>query len=122
MAGLVAGHFRPYKQTYPLETVPEGFVELRRLSHGEMNELTDVRLAFTQDEHGEGEAKISTQKGRDFQFANSIVDHNLADSTGAKYDFRQSASVADLDPELGDEIAALIDAHQATIDKADIPN
>lgn len=111
-----AGH-RPSRKIFPLETVKEGYVELRRLSHGESNELSDQRLAFyASEEDGQGKASIQTKVGRHFSFKKCIVDHNLG-AGGKRFNFDKRRDVDDLDPVIGDEIAGLIEKHNETLEE-----
>ena len=123
---VVEAGFKPREKRYDLDTVEDGWVKLRRMSHGSANELTDIRLSFVQDEStgkgkGKGKAKISTVTGRQYQFDKAVVDHNLGHD-GKPYDFAKPEDVNDLDPTIGDEIAELIDDHQDLVKDDDIPN
>jgi len=115
--------FQPNEKRYDLEKAPGGWVELRRLNHGQSNELSDQRLTFRANkEAAEGEAKIATKEGRHFAFSKCIKDHNLT-SGGTKVDFTKRRGVDGIDPIVGDEIADLIDTHNETLQEAgDVPN
>ena len=123
MEDTVEVGFKPQEKKYDLEKAPGGWVELRRLNHGQSNALSDQRLTFrASKEAAEGEAKIDTRGGRHFAFAKCIVDHNLT-SDGTKIDFTKRRGVDSIDPIVGDEIADLIDAHNESLQEAgDVPN
>ena len=54
---LVEVGFKPREKRYELEEWTGAWVDLRRLDHGQSNELTDVRLAFVPgEENEEGQA------------------------------------------------------------------
>ena len=121
---LVEAGFRPSEQTYELKSIAGGQVTLRRMNHGESNELTDLRLSLqlTSDEEQEPSAKTTIRLGRHYSFSRCIVDHNLSHK-GKKFDFKKRRGVDDLDPVVGDEIADLIDTHNEKIEgTSDIPN
>ena len=112
---LVDVGFRPREHIYDLEEMPGAWVELRRLDHGQSNELTDVRLAFVAGEdEEEGQARLRSKSGRHYQFARCIVDHNLS-ADGKKLDFSKRRDVDKIDPVVGDEIANLIDEHNSAM-------
>ncbi len=121
-----AGH-RPRQKRYELETIEGGWVELRRLNHGESNELSDNRLAFhvqqDDDKKSEGaKAAIQSKLGRHYAFSKCIVSHNLG-VNGKLFDFKKRRDVDDLDAVIGDEIATLIETHNETLEEAgDVPN
>lgn len=123
---LVEAGFKPRQETYELESVPGGYVELKRLNHGESNELTDLRLAYIpaksdDDDDVSGAAKTTIRLSRHYSFSRSIVDHNLG-KNGKKFNFKKRRDVDDLDPVIGDEIAQLIDKHNETMEENEIPN
>lgn len=112
---LVDVGFRPREHIYDLEEMPGAWVELRRLDHGQSNELTDVRLAFVAGEdEEEGQARLRSKSGRHFQFSRCIVAHNLS-VKGQKLDFKKRRDVDRIDPVVGDEIANLIDEHNSAL-------
>ncbi len=112
---LVEVGFRPREKHYDLEEMAGAWVELRRLDHGQSNELTDVRLAFVAgEEEEEGQARLRSKSGRHFQFSRCIVNHNLA-IKGQKLDFSKRRDVDRIDPVIGDEVANLIDEHNSAL-------
>ena len=122
---LVEAGFKPVEKTYELEKVEGGWVSLRRLNHGQSNELTDLRLMFVpgdDDEEESARARTSIKVGRHYSFSHCIVDHNLG-ADGRKFDFKKRRDVDNLDPMIGDEVADLIDKHNETIEESgDLPN
>ena len=121
---LVEAGFKPREKVFDLESVEGGQVTLRRMNHGESNELTDLRLALrlTSDEDESASAKTTIKLSRHYSFSRSIVDHNLS-YKGKKFDFKKRRDVDNLDPVIGDEIANLIDDHNESIEgTSDIPN
>lgn len=124
---LVEAGFKPNQETYELKSVEGGVVTLRRLNHGESNELTDLRLSLQlntadDDEERETSAKTTIRLSRQYSFNKAIVDHNLA-RNGKKFNLKKRRDVDELDPLIGDEIAELIDKHNEKIEGTDdIPN
>ena len=124
---LVEAGFKPNEETYELKSIAGGSVTLRRLNHGESNELTDLRLSLQlntadDDDERETSAKTTIRLSRQYSFARAIVDHNLAHK-GKKFNLNKRRDVDSLDPVVGDEIAELIDKHHERIEGSDdIPN
>ncbi|HVI77452.1 MAG TPA: hypothetical protein VM715_04700 [Candidatus Acidoferrum sp.] len=97
-----------------LKTCEGGFVLLRKLDYGEMQ----ARRAFTskmsvksgrKKSNFEGEMALMDRCVQAFEFAHTIMDHNLEDEGGRKLDFQNQADVESLDGAIGEEIARLID-------------
>jgi hypothetical protein len=106
-----------------LTTVPNGWVELRRLSFGEKmaKDAEAMRMKFDMDGAAKGDTRaeftminVETQMR---EFALCVMDHNLtkpnpADPENEDVDlplnFKNKVDVAELDPRVGDEISQLI--------------
>ncbi len=129
MGDLVEASFKPREEQFDLESIEGGWVKLRRLNHGDSNELSGLRIAFTlrgedkeKDEDASALARTTIKLSRHYSFSRMIVDHNLG-KNGKKYNFSKRRDVDDLDPVIGDEIANLIDNHNETLEvSGDIPN
>lgn len=119
MTEVVEAAAKPHEKRYPLKSVKNGYVKLRRLTHGEANERNDKVLTFVpptpDDPDSEGTTHISTQRARQHDFALCIVDHNLG-TKGVLYNFKHPADVDALDQDIGDEVGDLIQEHNAPID------
>jgi hypothetical protein len=118
---LVEAGFQPREQRYDLETVEGGWVELRRMNHGESNELAGLRVTFQlrsedEDQEAAASARTTIKLSRHYSFNRVIKDHNLA-SKGKKFDFSKRRDVDTLDAVIGDEIARLIDKHNETLEE-----
>ena len=108
---------------FELESLPKtdddeaGFVELRKLSYGQVLERRDmgakIAIEGLTDSGRQEDLKVTTdmiQKAvTEFEFKQSIVNHNLEDEHGALLNFTNPSSVWALDPQIGQEIGALID-------------
>ncbi len=127
MGDLVEASFKPREEQFDLESIEGGWVKLRRLNHGDSNELAGLRVAFTlkgedEDRDASASARTTIKLSRHYSFSRMVVDHNLAKS-GKKYNFEKRRDVDDLDPVIGDEIANLIDKHNETLEASgDTPN
>lgn len=127
MGELVEAGFQPREKTYDLESVEGGWVKLRRMNHGESNELAGLRVAFTikgenEDEDSAASARTTIKLSRHYSFGKVILDHNLA-TKGRQYNFSKRADVDGLDPVIGDEVATLIDKHNESLEESGgIPN
>ncbi len=119
MTEVVEAKAKAREKRYPLESVKNGYVKLRRLTHGEANERNDKVLTFVppdpDDPNSEGTTHISTQRARQHDFALCIVEHNLG-TGGVLYDFKRPADVDALDQDIGDEVGNLVQEHNEPID------
>jgi hypothetical protein len=112
-------------QRFDLETLPPangeegGWVELRKLSYGQILERRDMSAKMAIENVGargatrEEDMRVTTEliqkKVTEFEFKNCIVDHNLEDNTGRKLNLGDPRNVWALDPQVGQEISSLID-------------
>lgn len=112
-------------QRFPLKTLPknealpspegdEGFVVLRRLSHGDkMTRRSFTSKMTVKAKRGqkdvESELEAFNEKTDLYDFANCVVDHNLTNDKGAKLDFRKAEDVRSLDGQVAEEISTLMD-------------
>ena len=97
-----------------------GFVELRKLSYGQILQRRDMATKMAIEGVGgdkrsrEEDIRVTTdiiQKAvTEFEFKNCIVSHNLEDAAGKTLNFGDPASVVSLDPQVGQEVAELIDS------------
>ncbi len=101
---------------FDLETCPEGWVELRRMSYGELLASQDMAYQINvqmQSQNGSAEpemgAKMSQASVLEYQFKLCIVNHNLENEAGQPLDFRQASAVHLLDPLIGQEINSLVE-------------
>lgn len=99
-----------------LKSLSEGWVQLRKLSYGEMLERQDMagKMAMSADAMAGGknpEATIQMAQSivTAYEFARCIVEHNLEDEGGNKLNFQNAVHVNSLDPQVGEEISELID-------------
>ncbi len=127
MGDIVEAGFKPREKTYDLDSIKGGWVKLRRMNHGESNELAGLRVAFTikgenEDEDAAASARTTIKLSRHYSFNTVILDHNLG-TNGKLYNFKKRADVDGLDPVIGDEVATLIDNHNESLEESgDIPN
>ncbi len=108
---------------FELESLPKteedegGYVELRKLSYGQVLERRDmgakIAIEGLTDSGRQEDLKVTTdmiQKAvTEFEFKHSIVTHNLEDEHGSLLNFTNPSSVWSLDPQIGQEIGSLID-------------
>ena len=100
-------------QHFDLKSLPEGWVEIRRMSHGEMLHRQDIAMSMQmQADRRAKSASMDIKQSQtavgQFELATCVVDHNLEDESGRKLSFRNSADVGQLDGRIGAEIADLI--------------
>lgn len=96
-----------------LKTLPEGFVEVRRLTYGEKIERRAmVSYMKVEAQKGKkdfsGEMQLVNEKATVFDFQRCIIDHNLEDENGTKLNFGNVADIRRLDPRVGEEIDDLL--------------
>jgi len=97
------------EERYELNSLPEGFVVLKRLPYGDWLKRQEMAMQMT----FEGNRKAGMKGKMDmmnynttvFEFSRCIVDHNLEDASGNKLDFNNPATLAALDPRVGNEIS-----------------
>ena len=96
-----------------LQTCPEGYVVLRRLSYGQLLQRREMsaKMTFAGNSKSDmlGELNAANQKVTEYEYANCIVEHNLEDENGTLLNFKQAWAVQSLDPRIGDEISKYID-------------
>lgn len=124
MAGqLVNAKARLSEATLDLKSIEGGWIKVRRFTHGErIDRLGKVLVMGISDNEEGGEARIDHRAQRLHDFEHAIVDHNLSDGNGRKYNFSKKDDVFDIDPTIGDEIDDLIGEHQEAIPEDEIPN
>jgi len=95
-----------------------GWVELRKMSYGQVLERRDMAAKMAVDLGRRGstqteDLKITTEliqkRVTEFEFKICIVDHNLEDENGGKLNFRDPTNIWRLDPKIGQEVGELID-------------
>jgi hypothetical protein len=107
-------------ERHNLRTLPEGFVELRRMSYDaylqRRDMVTQIKLAGNQgkgrgsgEDNFAGEVSMMNRKVSAFEFKECIVDHNLEDDDGSLLDFSKAHTLKKLHPQVGQEIDKLIE-------------
>ena len=101
---------------YNLKHCPEGYVELRRMSFGELLASQDLayQVSVKANEQNQDDPELGMNMSQmavhEYQFKTCIVDHNLEDEQGNKLNFQKVPQhVHMLDPLVGQEIARQID-------------
>lgn len=107
---------------FELKTLPEGYVELVKMTYGQkLDRMALVTKMTVKAERGRGKGR--GQRNRDFEgqmemaqmevaaleFRTCIVGHNLEDETGRLLNFSIVGDIKRLDPKIGDEIGTYID-------------
>jgi hypothetical protein len=98
---------------YDLETCPEGFVELRKLSYGEWLERRDMAAKMIAEGDGSGKVEevsvmMMQRKVTLYELSKAVVDHNLTDNSDQPLNFQRSNILDILDPRIGQEIGKYI--------------
>ena len=109
---------------FELESLPKteddeaGFVELRKLSYGQILERRDMgaKIAvegLTDSRSSRDDLKVTTEMIQkavtEFEFKHCVVSHNLEDEHGTLLIFTNPNNVWSLDPQVGQEVSELID-------------
>jgi len=92
---------------------PDGFVDLRRMTHGQMLHRQDIAMTMQMNaDRRSSNANLDIKQSQTavgkFELAVCVVDHNLTDVSGNKLDFTNPKVAEQLDGRIGAEIAALI--------------
>lgn len=99
-------------ERHDLKTLPEGWVELRRLTYGQMVQRRAMMKlsveAGGKNKDFKGELAMASEEITRFEFAHAIIDHNLEDETGRKLNLGSPVDFAALDPRVGTEIETLV--------------
>jgi len=101
-------------ERFDLKTLDGAFVELRRLSYGEMlrsrDQAQSIRPTGDEGDNGQGEMEgvFHISKVTEFRFSKAIMDHNLEDESGRKLNLSSKQDLVRLDPRIGGEIEDLI--------------
>lgn len=97
-------------QRFPLETCPDGYVIIRRMTYGEkLNRQDDMMNMQTSTKDDMMNIQIHAKKMALQDFANLVIEHNLTDELDNPLNFKNAADVSKLDPRIGDEIGKYID-------------
>jgi hypothetical protein len=97
-----------------LRSLPEGYVDLIRMSYGEklarQGMTSKMRVTASKGRDFAGELDMMQKEVSYFEFAHCIVDHNLFadDAEQQKLDFKQRHAVDSLDGKVGEEISTRI--------------
>lgn len=99
-------------ERFELETLPDGWVELRRMTYGQklrrQQMAGNLRISNEKNTDYAGEMDLVNAKVTEYEFKNCIADHNLEDDNGRQLDFRKRMDIDSLDPRVGEEISELI--------------
>jgi phosphodiesterase/alkaline phosphatase D-like protein len=112
-------------QHFDLTSCPGGFVELRRMTHGQRLHRQDIamQMSMQADQRARTasmDVKPAQTRVAQYEFKTCIADHNLEDEAGRKLDFGNAADFDLLDGRIGEEISAHIDTLHDW--EADLPN
>jgi hypothetical protein len=120
-----ATHQQKTKRFDNIPGLEGGWVEVRRLSHGERLDRLDESMHFEGGGDGDTKVFVSTAKSRLFDFKHCIIDHNLEDADGRKLNLADPKDVRNLAGPVGDAIAEIINEHNQALEEASgdvIPN
>jgi hypothetical protein len=98
-------------QHHDLKSLPEGFVELRRMSYGDWlvrQDMTmNMQITGSSKDDAAMDMKANGASIAAFEFSKCLVDHNLEDEEGVKLRLPEQLNM--LDPRVGIEIGDLLD-------------
>ncbi len=105
------------KERIDLRSLPDGYVVLRRLSHGEYLAPRDLAMEMHMEGKGQKDmhalAKMMNREVTQYEFSKCIVEHNLEDEHGNLLNFGSPSTLDKLDPRVGEEIGKHIDRMNA---------
>lgn len=105
----------------PLQTLEGGFVKLKRMSYGKWLERTEMAMKIqfaSKNKETAGNVEMANKAVTVFEFTNCIVEHNLTDENDQPLNLNTPTSLDNLDPKIGNEIAAKI----TEMHEFDLPN
>lgn len=96
-----------------LKSLPDAFVELKRMSYGEWLHRQELMLKMkieggTNGKDQTAEVAMVNKAVTQYEFQKCIVNHNLEIAEGQPFDFRTIAALELLDPKVGNEIGRYI--------------
>lgn len=115
-------------QRFDLESLPEGYVVIRRMTYGESLKRQGISTRFLVSgntggsKEFSGELDIQSEAIAMWDFANLVVEHNLTDVDERPLDFKKASDVAKLDGPIGDEIGKLIDTFNSVKESEEVKN
>lgn len=99
-------------EKHDLKTLQGGYVELQRMSYGQVVQRRALMKMTVQQSKGKkdfmGEMAMASVDIQQFEFSHCIVDHNLEDNEGRKLNLSSPVDFGILDPRVGQEIETLI--------------
>lgn len=99
-------------QRFELESLPEGFVVLRRMSYGEhlkRKSMTTMSIASGMSKKDvQGTLHVANEEVTLYEFAKCVVEHNLEDSDGRLLNLSMKSDLQKLHPKIGQEIEKYI--------------
>lgn len=107
-------------ERFPLKSLDEAFVTLRRMSYGQVIERQSmITMSFIQEQEKTGgkskvtksELAMANLNVTVFEFSKSIVEHNLEDENGKQLNLSNPFDIQRLDPRVGQEVAKLISTY-----------
>lgn len=99
---------------FDLKTLPEGFVEIRRMSNGEKMQRRSFNSKMTMKAR-KGQKDVNTEmdmfneRSELWDWAKCIVNHNLQDADGRLLNFTNPEDVRKMDGRVAEEIGTYID-------------
>jgi hypothetical protein len=111
-----------------LKSCPGGWVELRRMTYGQLLERRSMAMKMQMEAGGKGESAkmdidMSNRRVVEYEFKHCIMDHNLTDELENPLDLTRTAVLTILDPRIGDEISEKInDMHDFEAELGNLPS
>lgn len=95
-----------------LKTLPEGYVVLRTMNYGQIIQRREMLKLSVSSAKGskdfKGEMAMASRDITMFEFAHCIVEHNLEDDDGRKFNLSSPVDFSKLNPRVGQEIEKYI--------------
>jgi hypothetical protein len=117
---------------YDLKSVPEGYVELRRMTYADWLHRGDISMLMQvemEEQRSKGKArgrtadmKLQNQAVTSYELSRCVVGHNLTDENDKPLDFKNRRTLDVLDPRVGNEIGELIDEMHKPFTEEDAGN
>lgn len=114
-------------QRFDLDTVPEGYIIVRRMNYGESLKRQAMATKIYMEQGAtskdmRGEVDIQSEQVTMWEFANLIMEHNLTDENDRPLNFKSQQDVKRLDGPVGNEIGKIIDEFNGSQDGEEVKN
>lgn len=110
-----ATHDTGLTEEFDLDSLEGGVITLRQMTYGERVKVREMTMQLSmqttrgrEEREATIEMEMTQMRVDEYEFAKSIVEHNLTDEADTLLNFNKSGVVGSLAPQIGTEISLLI--------------